>query len=241
MRVRLTDQALTAVAIARSTAAGATVNAAHLLAGLAAEPDGRAGRRLRARASASAVLVERAPAVPAPNLDVVLRLAAAAAGTRPVDSLDLLAAVVAAGGDDVADLMAAAGYTFEDMLEAAVVDDAAETFLLGSDEQLDPPAAAAVAQARAAGGSAIELLYALAVGPASGLLPEVPELRERQRQALRRPPTVGSGSWDTGVDAVVAAAAVLREGDITTPSELILAALLVGGEGPRALLEPESA
>ncbi len=116
-------------------------------------------------------MAERAVTAPAPPLDDAVRAAGRAAGSRAVTTADLLDAVVAGGGGDVADLLEAAGYDrdldgYADLFGAW--SDEAETFGLqtGGSSRLTPSAARAVAQARARDGAATDLL--LAVASASG-------------------------------------------------------------------------
>lgn len=103
--LQLTDQALVAVEIARRLAA--TPNAAHLLAGLAAEPDGVAGALLANPPRAAHALVSRALPHDLPALDAVLRRAVGGAG-MPLWTLDLLRAALTAEGLD--DVLEGAGY-----------------------------------------------------------------------------------------------------------------------------------
>ena len=239
VRVRLTDQALAAVTLARAVVAGGPVTAPALLAGLAAEPDGRAGRALRERASAAAALGERAGAVPGASLDDVLRRAATVAGARPIATDDLLGAALEHGGPDLVDLLTTVGYDPAQLV--APGDAGSETYGLGTDDDLEPTAALAAAQVRARGAGAVELLIRLAE-LTHGLLADADVLRERRATALRSTPTPDAdepAQWDTGLDSVVTAAGIIRAGATTTPSDLVRAALLVGGEGPRALLEED--
>lgn len=243
--MRLTDQALVAVALARRSAGatGRTPSVADLLAGLAAEPDGGAGRRLRARASTAVRLVESA-GTPAPPLDGCIALAAAGAAPRPAWTLDLLAAARRTGGPDVADLLDADSYDLDGPRVGdpfRVWDDEAETFGLdpAGDQDLTGPAARVVAQVRAAAGGAVEVLLAVAAAPdaeAAELLPEPDELAIALVR-LRDAGADATPGWDHGLVPVIEAAASLRAGDQTAARDLVAAAVVAGGSGPRRLLE----
>lgn len=237
VRVRLTDQALAAVSLARAVASSDQVTAAMLLVGLAAEPDGRAGRLLRDRASAAAVLTERAGAIPSSSLDDVLRHAVDAARKRPIATGDLLRAVVEVGGTDVQDLLDHAGYDIAALMAPAGASDA-ETFAWGSDTELDAEAAVVVSQVRALDGGAVDLVLAVAeTATGERLHLDAEQLRARRALGLRSTPVAGAGAWDAGLQAVVQAAALIRRGDQTTAMDLLIAASVAGGEGPRFMLE----
>ena len=240
MRGRLTDQAAVAVALARSMAAPGEPTVAHLLVGLVTEPEGGAGRRLRERGSAAALLVERAGRVPAPPLDAVLPRAWNAAADRPATTVDLLDAGVAAGGADIADLLSTCGYHRD--LDGWLTGDHAETWFdhaetfgwqpLG-DEHMDPAAARVVAQVRAVGGGAVEILIAGAAAPDTTI--DTPDPAQLAEVAARL--RSHSTKWDTGLDEVLRAAQTLKDGPRVTVRDLLRAALVAGGDGPRLVLE----
>lgn len=190
--VRLTDQALVAVALARRIADGRRATAADLIAGLAVEPEGGAGLVLRS--SLGVVDLERRASVAPPGvppLDAVVR-AAADAGGRPSWTVELLDAAVVHGGQDVQDMLEATGLDvwdlragprstwlawrdevepftdFEAAYEATRLSDLCETFGLGNDVgALTAAADRTVARARALGGRVRDLLLALRL-PGSG-------------------------------------------------------------------------
>lgn len=240
MRGRLTDQAAVAVALARAAAGDRPATVAHLLAGLAAEGEGRAGVRLRERASAAATLTDRARAAPAPPLERAVRAASEAADPRAATTVDLLDAAVCVGGDDVADLIASAGYHRD--LDAWVVGDAAEDwfehaetygFHPGGDAVFDAPASRVVAQVRAVGGGAVEVLIAAAAAPDADVLAVDPAALAAISARLER----ATSSTDAGLEAVISAATTLVEGNAVTVGDLVRAALVAGGDAPRLVLE----
>lgn len=243
--MRLTDQALVAVALARDAAAasGRWATVADLLAGLAAEPEGRAGRRLRARATAAAALAERAGSAPAPALDAVLRDAADKAAPRPAGTGDLLDAALTVGGPDVADLLVAAGYDRDlDPAGVAPWDPDAETYGLAvmDDPGMSRCAARIVAQVRAGAGGAVAVILAVAAAPdadGAALLEDPDRLALALSRLRERHPAAGTPGWDAGLDAVVTAAARLRGDKRTTTADLVRAAVVAGGSGPVAVLE----
>ncbi len=110
-RVRLTDQALVAVTVARQLPGSGRATVAQLLAGLAIEPDGVAGGFLAQPPSAAATLVERAGAASPrlPSLEAAVGWAQPVPGT-PVWTVDLLRAAAEIGRGDLDDLLQAAGY-----------------------------------------------------------------------------------------------------------------------------------
>ena len=239
MPPRLTDQAAVALAIARTVAQPDQPTVAHLLIGLATEPEGRAGRRLRERATAAALL-QRGGAAPSPGVDEVLAAAAAAAATRAATTVDLLDAAITVGGPEVEDLLEAAGYQRDldgwlagDPLDRWFED--AETYGLQprGDEQFDAAAARVVAQVRAVNGGAVEVLVAAAAAPDAGVPVGDPADLASASARLR-----GRGSsWDHGLLAVTEAARTLRDDDPVRVRDLIRAALVAGGDGPRLVLE----
>lgn len=236
MAGRLTDQAAVAVAVARATAPG-DPTVGHLLIGLATESEGRAGRRLRERATAVARLIECAGQCPAPPLDITLSHAATRAEQRAISTVDLLDAAVQVGGEDVSDLLDHCGYQRDlDGWLTAGVDawfDDAETlgWSPAGDEALDPVAARVAAQVRAVGGGAVEVLIAAAAAPELADTPD-PLALAWTADRLERTPT-----WDAGLDSVVAAAVVLADHPPATVRDLLRAALLAGGDGPQRVLE----
>lgn len=240
MRGRLTDQAAVAVALARAAAGDRPATVAHLLAGLAAEGEGRAGVRLRERASAAAVLTDRARTVPAPPLEDAVREASERAGSRAATTVDLLDAAVSVGGEDVADLVATAGYQRD--LDGWVVGAAGDGwfehpetygFHPGGDAIFDAPASRVVAQVRAVDGGAVELLIAAAAAPDAGVLAVDPAALAAVSARLDR----AEGPADAGLDAVIAAATTLAEGEAVTVGDLVRAALVAGGDAPRLVME----
>ena len=240
MRGRLTDQAAVAVTLARAAGGDRGATVADLLAGLAVEAEGRAGVRLRERASAAAVLTDRARTAPAPPLEDAVRAASARAGARAATTVDLLDAAIEVGGDDVADLLATAGYARD--LDGWLVGDAAagwfdhpETFGFHpwGDAVCDASAARVVAQVRAVAGGAVELLIAAAAAPDVGVLAVDPAALAAVAARLD---TTARPS-DAGLDAVVAAATTLAQGEAVTVGDLVRAALVAGGDAPRLVLE----
>lgn len=240
MQGRLTDQAAVAVAVARSIAGDSTPTVAHLLAGLAIEAEGRAGRRLRERASAAAVLIDRAAAAPGPPLTNALDRLGGEAGSRAATTVDLLDAAIAAGGDDVAELLSACGYDRD--LDGWLVGDPdgdwfddAETYGLQPHgaQGLDRPASRVVAQVRAVDGGAVEVLVAAAAAPDVGASIADPAALAAVAARLN-----GTGDrWDAGLDAVLEAAQTLRDGALVTCADLVRAALVAGGDGPKLIVE----
>lgn len=238
MPLRLTDQAAVAVAVA-GAAAPAEPTIGHLLIGLATESEGRAGRRLRERATAVARLLERAAAVPAPRLEVALARAAERAHDRAIATVDLLDAAITGGGDDVADLLDSVG--FQRDLDGWLMGEPKESWFddpetLGwsptGDELLDPEASRVAAIVRAVGGGAVEVLIAAAAAPAVARTDLDPSALARAATTLSPTP-----SWDAGLEAVVATATMLTDAERAGVGDLLRAALIAGGEGPRRVLE----
>jgi hypothetical protein len=147
----------------------------------------------------------------------------------------------------VADLLAACGYDRDlDGYAAAsplgVWSDEAETYGLNPTDP-DPytaAAARAVAQTRARGGRAGDLLLAIAVAPEVGgttLLDDVEVL------ALRLETLRGHGGGhgdDAPLDEVLPTAAEIASGPAITTADLVRAVLVAGGPTPRALLTGEA-
>jgi hypothetical protein len=229
-RTVLTDQALVAVALARAHAAGTarTPHVADLLVGLAAEPDGLAGRLLREREGAAIRLRERGALPRLAPLSVATGWAADDARPRAATTLDLLRAALEAGGGELRDLLDAVGLGD---LAAPVIppEQAGET--LGLRPPTDPEpglsaeAALAIARTRALAGGAADLLLAIGRGPQADSVAPLPDLTG----------AVARGD-DAGLDAVVGAARAWRGDEPVTTGDLVRAALAVGGDGPRSLL-----
>lgn len=261
-RVRLTDQALVAVALARQLAGDArwgpggeapaggrpdtprAATLAQLVAALAAEPDGRAGRMLRERSTAAGRLAERAAAAPPglPSLEVAVWRAASTAAPRTAGTAELLLAALESGGADLTGLVAAAGYGPRDLYRAAAAAPGhpwapgAETVGLGADPDLGPGAGLAVARVRAAAGGAAALVLALATLPeaAEALGADVDDLAARVGAQGDGGTLVGEG--DAGLDPVLTAARAWCTAPITA-TDLLRAAQLAGGPAAAALLE----
>lgn len=240
--MRLTDQGLVAVTAARQAAAtrGDEPNAGDLLAGLAAEADGHAGGLLRARASAAGRLIERmsAGAPDLPALDSVLaRTAGAGDPTHAIPTRALLTGVLEAGGTGVVELLAACGYDPAQLYREATAEPATgdETFGLGSDPDLAPDAAAAVARVRATAGGAVDLVVAVARTPAGDrLLALDPEELTALRAVL--PEQASHAGWDHGLEVVLEALRAWCVPPLTV-EDLLRAAVASGGDGPRVLVE----
>lgn len=255
--MRLTDQALVAVTVARrhhATAGGPSL--AGLLAGLAAEPEGAAGALLGRRPTAAAVLQERAAAAPPrlPPADVALRWAGGEVAPRPAATIDLLLAALETGADDLAEFLAACGYDQAELAAAprpsaapSVVagrpDALAETFGYDpADPGLEVPAAArAVARTRAVAGGAMTLLLALDLEADTSpqAVPLAVDLRDRivAMRTAGAPVDAADPGWDRGLEAVLDAARRSRLGPgRVSPSDLLRAAAAAGGRGPALLL-----
>lgn len=237
MADRLTDQAAVAVAIARSTAAGEPT-VGDLLVGLATEPEGRAGRRLRERTTAVALLAQRAGGCPAPPLSSALAHAVAQVERRAATTVDLLDAAIRGGGDDLTELLEQVGYHRD--LDGWLLGDLEHTWFEdaetlgwspGGNEALDPVASRVVAQVRAVGGGAVHVLIAAAAAPELGHDLDPASLAHA---AAGLEPTP---AWDAGLDAVVSSAALLADRPPASLRDLMRAALVAGGDGPRRVLE----
>jgi hypothetical protein len=170
--VQLTDQALVAVRMAQSLAGDARPTVGHLLAGLAGEPEGMAGRLLRQRFGETAARIALHDEVASPDL-VPLSTAYVAVPVldRPCWTLELLLAARRVGGTTLdellqscgIDLVGAAGELDPRMPTAADLDegdDGPETFGLLSlvDVGFTHAADLAVARTRAHGGHSHHLL-----------------------------------------------------------------------------------
>lgn len=242
-RTRLTDQALVAAAAGRQSAAaeGREPSAADLLVGLAAEPDGAAGGLLRAQPSAASRLLERASGGPAglPSMASVIERAAAQEAPRPAPTRALLAALLELGAAGVVELISSCGYDPSQLYRAATEQPTVgtETFGLGSDPDLSPEAATAVARVRAAAGGAVELVLAIAATPAGEeLLP----LDDRELAALGSvlgdEERAAGGGWDRGLGTVLDTVRAWRDPPLGV-RDLLRAAVVSGGDGPRRLVE----
>ncbi|MDP8970787.1 MAG: hypothetical protein M3N52_09920, partial [Actinomycetota bacterium] len=164
---------------------------------------------------------------------------------------DLLAATLDEGDMVLAELLEAAGYEPEalrDRLRAVAGEAPAggETFGLDptgrSDAYLSGVAARVVAQVRAVGGGAVDLVLALADAPdaeAAALLPDDPAQLPAALWRLRKRGQAAHGDrdWDRGLAHVVTAARAWRAGTRVTTVDLLRAAVLAGGHGPSAVLE----
>ena len=234
--LRLTDQAAVAVALAKAGAVGGQPSIGHLLVGLATEPDGRAGRRLRERATAVWELSQRVATVPTRPAADALSAAALAAKSVVVDTVALLDAAIRTGGGDVADLLETCGFhrDLDGWLPGATqwFDDP-ET--LGwsptGDDVLDPVASRVAAVVRAIDGGAVDVVIAAVAAPETDLAHLDPAVLATAAGGLPR-----TKHWDAGLDAVIAAAPLLSDGHRASVHDLLRAALVAGGEGPRRLL-----
>lgn len=240
MQAKLTDQAVVAVAIARVAAGRGEASIAHLLHGLATEAEGRAGVRLRERASAAVHLAARAHTAPAPPMETALLAAIRRANGRAATTVDLLDAAIAEGGQDIADLLATVGYhrDLDGWLASDPADDWFEHpetygFHPMGDPVFDGAASRVVAQVRAVRGGAVELLVAAAAAPDAGVVTADPSVLTAAASRLRN----AGDRWDFGLEAVIEAAQTLSEGDAVTIRDLVRAALVAGGDGPKLVLE----
>jgi hypothetical protein len=264
--VRLTDQALVAVRLARASAG--RERAAHsgdVLLGLASEPDGLAGRLLGAQPNAAAALVDRAATAthdqshrPLPSADELIAHAGAGAEPRPPATGDLLAAILERGGPVCATLLTDCGYDPSELYRRATDGGDPTERLLPSTETVGLPAesepdatlevaaAVAVARTRASAGGALTLVLAIAEADeptASAMLPCDRDGLLADWHALER----GNGAngsalsdempWDRGLEAVLAAARAWRGPAPASAADLLSAAVAAGGTGPAAVLE----
>lgn len=264
--LRLTDQALVALALARTGVRGRDATVADLLVGLAEEPDGVAGRVLQGSEAVVVRLRTHPPSPRLPALEVALRWAAADVADRPLATADLLGATVQVGGAELADLLAAVGGAWvagragdlpprpgpgrSARLAAAWGDQlGAGTETLGLRPPTDPDphltvaAGRAVAHARAAGGGVLDLLLAVA----TSVSPDDPA---RDLLFPGEPPPAGLPDVDRLLAAAgrlpsdppdpdlepVVQAAIATTRSPATPADLLRAALLVGGPAVTTLL-----
>jgi hypothetical protein len=264
-RVRLTDQALVAVVVARQTAAahGRSPTSLDVLIGLGVEPDGWAGHLLRQRGAALVALADRA-ATPSPrlaDLDVVVAGAAERAAPRPPGTRDLLVAALTVGGDDVDDLLESAGYALGDLWpddnwdaepheHPDSLDDgdllwtaSQETVTLAGPTipPMTPAAARAVGRTRAIAGGALHLIYLIvgAVADPTGAVDErvlLGAVAARRHLERADPAAAAAAPEDAGLEPVLEAVRDLAAGREATTMDLIHALLLAGGTGPLALL-----
>jgi hypothetical protein len=231
-RIRVTDQALVAIAAARRSAAGrgpATV--VDLLVGLAIEPDGEAGPFLRGAASGVADLLDRSAAAAAwaPPLEVALRWASAESPRRALTTLDLLLAALEVGGSNLADLLERCAIDLTHVTSSA---GGVETFGAGSGGGLTPAAELVAARVRATDGRAIELLFAVAALAGDGL-PDY-ELLEAAVPLLDQGGTP-TEAWNAELTTVLDAARELAAPEPADLLDLLRATLVAGGSGPRQL------
>jgi hypothetical protein len=237
VRVRLTDQAAVAVTLARNAAGAAEPTVAHLLLGLVAEPDGQAGRRLRERATAAATLSEHAAGAQAPPIEAALSRAGAAAPPRAATTVDLLDAAIVTGGADIAALLEEAGYQrdLDGWLVATEWFDNAETYGFSpvGDDAFDRSACRVLAQVRAINGGAVELLIAAMAAPDARLDGPDPRVLASIASRLQS----DSPHWDAGLAPVVAAVTDRTAGIRASIRDLVQAAVMVGGDGPRLVLQ----
>lgn len=260
-RIRLTDQALVAVALARAGAAAAdrTPTVVDLLIGLAEESDGVAGRLLRDEQRGLVTLHSRPISPRMARMNVAIRWAVPEATPRPVGTGDLLAATLEVGGSELADALDAAGITAgSDLIMRPPQGErpagwpplwdnplsvANETVGLRPPTEPDPDmsveAALAVARTRALAGGAVDLLVVVADGSQrdarAAPLPDSRRLALAVQRLLPRG-EAASSRWDLGLDAVLDAARTWRAGEPIDTTDLIRAALTSGGSGPKAVL-----
>lgn len=249
--LRVTDQALAALRIAATGALRHRETVGDLLIGLAIEPEGLAGPLLRERPGALADLQAVGAAVaPLAPTSVALQWAAGDVAGRPLWTVDLLIAAVEVGGSDLADLLERCGLdpgrlrspARPSALPASPADAQrclAETWGFDpSDRRHTLAAGRAIARTRAVDGGAVTLVLALAVE--ASMLGDVPvdpdEVELRWAGALRQRTQAADRPWDAGLDAVLHAAAQLRGAQPLRATDLLLAAVLVGGSGPAFLL-----
>ncbi|MPZ87799.1 MAG: hypothetical protein GEU81_06940 [Nitriliruptorales bacterium] len=260
-RIRLTDQALVAVTLARAgaEASGHPPTVVDLLLGLTEEPDGVVGRLLREQQRGLLELRSRPRSPRTAPLDVTVRWAVPEAAPRAVGTGDLLAAALEVGGAELADALEAAGVhlgadpvarpprgespagcpgLWDNPLSVAN-----ETVGLRPPTDPDPAlsveAALAVARTRALAGGAVDLLLTVADGSQrdarATALPD-PRTLARAVQRLDARGAPSSGSWDLGLDAVLQAARLWRGGEPVDTTDLVRSALTNGGAGPPAIL-----
>jgi hypothetical protein len=261
-RVRLTDQALVAVTIARQLAAGRSIgpSSADLVLGLATEPEGWAGHLLRAGGERPMIaLAARARSQPPDltGLDEAVSRAATRAQPRPPGTADLLVAALEHGGRDLPELLAVCGFPVLDLesvrwrLRASswyldAEEDwgtTAETVTLTGPDQprLTKAAARAVGRVRAIAGGAVDLLTALDLDPAIDLTDWTGTSRTdivlARLEVEREQPAAGDPGWDLGLDPVLEAARVLAGQDPVSIGPLLHATLVAGGRGPLTILD----
>lgn len=250
MRVRLTDQALVAVAAARRNADvhGREATLADLVLGLAGAPDGVVGAWFGATPAVIAALAARVPSSSSrlPAADIAIAWAAGAVDQRPLWTSDLLAAALEVGAGDLADLLEAAAIDPRALADIHVPtampdpvdhpEQLTETFGYdpAGDADLTPAAARALARARALGGGAVALLTALVVEAV--LDPEaVPLDPEAVRDRLGRARL--AGDQDTSLDALLETAGRIRQpSTVLRPLDLLRAIAVAGGPPAAALL-----
>jgi hypothetical protein len=222
--VPLTDQARVAVHVAESLAGGAPT-VGHLVAGLAGEPEGRAGVLLRRRHGEVAPRLALHPAVAAPDLPRLdVAYVALPVVDRPSWTLELLAAALRVGGAALARLLDDCGVVVDDEpLDLPLPDpDGAEDDALPPETYgrmsllprgVDAEADLAVARTRATGGDSLELLGWLGADDATRTAlrgaPAVPVDRVLAR-ALLQDLGVGRGELVTAITHLTLRAALDR-------------------------------
>ena len=253
-RLVLTDQAAVAYKITRSTAVTRNPERpgeprlTDLLLGMATETEGQAGHLLRAQPNATMALLSAGmsqdEAHTWPPAAVALRWADdAAGGTRPLWTLDLLHASCEVGGSALAAWLEPLGLRTGQLMAAATEqhepDVVSETYGLRRDDpDLGADAAQAVARSRAKGGTAVSLLFALALHAHDGRLPLNPDQLKDRYVKLGASAQRDDAAWDAGIDTVIQTARVLRLGsEPLTPLELLRACAVAGGHGVKKLLE----
>lgn len=251
----VTDQALVALTVARAHAGRRNPTVADLLLSLAQEPDGVAGQLLRGVEGPLTALAGRSTSPRLAPLAVARDWAVADRAPRPVWTVDLLTAVVEAGGTELRELLATVGLGAADVTPGEELRRARdpggtaggtvarETVGLrppgARGGALTPAAERAVARVRALAGGAVDLLVALADDPVGAAPLPAPE--DIAAAAVRLRPTDPGRGWDAGLDTVVAAATTWCAGRRAEPSDLVAAAVVAGGDGPQAVLNAADA
>ncbi len=225
--VHLTDQASVAVHMAMALATDGRANVAHLVAGIAGEPEGMAGTLLRQWFGEAGARLAVHPAIGARSLPPLRTAYLALPVTdRPCWSLELLAAARRVGGEDLEFLLQECGVDLDphaDELVHRLPDqraveehgEVAETYgrlgLLA--RGLSRDADLAVARARAADGDSRSLLRWLAVDEATltalGSAPPVP-LDAVVDRACRAGPDVRAADLVTAITHLSLRAALDR-------------------------------
>lgn len=223
MPIQLTDQAMVAVEIARRLAArtGQAPTAAHLVGGLASEPDGVAAKLMGAAGGDAIGLALRVDLPLLPPLDDVLRQARPWDEGVPLWTPDLLGAALRAGAEDLDVVLDDAGYDHSALPGRSAGAAWLRTMVLTGYEdsetaepELDPEtrglapagtgpltaaAGLAVARARALRGRAADLALTLQIARERGWPP--PDLLVALRMARQH--LVGDPPVGTVVDAAL--------------------------------------